>query len=403
MTYFSSQNIELYDHQRLALEKIRNGCILVGGVGTGKSLTAIAYAFSKIRKGRHPLVGDNSYFRGSNDTDVYVITTARKRHSVDWHRDSSKLYFLPHVDSWNNIQKYTEVKNAFFIFDEQRLVGSGAWVKAFYKIARNNKWILLTATPGDTWMEYIPVMVANGYYKNKTEFIKRHVVYSRWSKFPKVERYLDVQRLIDIRNKIVVNMEFTRRTKRHNVMVKLNHDKGLTKQLMVDRWNIYDGVPIRNVSELVYLLRKVTNSDKSRFKKLKEVFDKHKKVIVFYNFNYELELLELFCKENKIKYTQWNGHKHEDLLRKEDEWIYLCQYTSAAEAWNAIETDTIVFFSQHYSYKILEQATGRIERLTTPFTDLYYYHFLSNAPIDLSIRKALNAKRVFNESRFQDY
>jgi len=395
--------IKLYEHQKAAIEKLHTGAILVGGVGSGKSLTALGYFFSKIRGGKSPIVGNDGYSPMKIDKDLYIITTARKRDSGDWGREAANFCISPVVDSWNNISKYVGIKNAFFIFDEQRLVGSGTWVKSFYKIANYNDWILLSATPGDTWLDYIPVMVANGFYKNRTEFLRRHVVFSRFSKFPKVDHYIEVHRLVKIRDSILVNMHFVRKTIRNEIDILCDHPKDTTKLLLINRWNYLEDAPIKNVSELCRLLRKAANSDPSRLIKLKEIFDRHKKLIIFYNFDFELEILEKFAIENDISYSQWNGHKHESLLKEESSWLYLCQYTSASEAWNAIETDTIVFYSQNYSYKIMEQAAGRIDRMNTPFENLYYYTFISNSPIDLAIRKALINKRDFNESRFQNY
>jgi hypothetical protein len=49
---------------------------------------------------------------------------------------------------------------------------------------------------------------------------------------------------------------------------------------------------------------------------------------------------------------------------------------------------------------MMTQAAGRIDRLNTPFTDLYYYVFKSGAPIDQAIDRALRAKRNFNEKLF---
>lgn len=395
--------IQLYEHQRAAIEKLHTGAVLVGGVGSGKSLTALAYFFSKERGGKNPVVGDSGYSPMKIDKDLYIITTARKRDSLDWEREATVFGLEPIVDSWNNITKYIGVKNAFFFFDEQRVVGSGQWAKSFLKIATNNKWILLSATPGDTWLDYIPVMIANGFYKNRTEFLRRHVVFNHFSKFPKVDHYVEVQRLVRIRDSIIVNMHFVRKTIRNQIDVYCDYDKEKTRRLMIDRWNIFDECPVKDISELCRLLRQLSNSDPSRLVKLSEVTAKHPKVIIFYNFNFELAILEQFAKDNNIPYTQWNGHKHEDLLRDKPCWLYLCQYTAASEAWNAIETDTIVFFSQNYSYKIMEQASGRIDRMNTPFEMLYYYHFISHSPIDLAIRKALIQKQTFNESRFQNY
>lgn len=392
--------VNLYDHQKSAIEKLKPGSILVGGVGSGKTLTALVYFFEKICDGKIMQNGHNDYSPMRLKKDLYVITTAKKRDSLDWVKEASHISLkIKMVDSWNNIAKYASIKDAFFIFDEQRVVGAGAWVKSFLKITKNNQWILLSATPADTWMDLIPVFVANGFYKNRSDFLRRHVVYSRFSKFPKVERYLEIPKLIRLRDSVMINMHFRRNTVSHEIKIICDFDKEKQKRLMVDRWDIYHDVPIRDVSQLCYLLRRLVNSDKDRLIKLNELLDTHKKIIVFYNFDYELDLLRNFAKELKIQYSEWNGHKHEDISQS-NSWLYFIQYMAGAEGWNCIETNCIVFFSQNYSYRIMTQAAGRIDRLDTPFTDLYYYIFISNSIIDLAIDRALKNKQRFNENRF---
>ena len=392
--------LNLYDHQKRAIEKLKPGSVLVGGVGSGKTLTALVYFFEKICGGKTPQANDNTYIPRRIEKDLYVITTAKKRDSFDWEKEAANLPLkITAVDSWNNITKYVGVKEAFFIFDEQRLVGNGVWVKSFLKIVKNNQWILLSATPADTWMDLVPLFIANGFYKNRSEFLRRHVVYSRFSKFPKVERYLEVGKLIALRDSILINMHFKRNTISHEINVICNFNKEKQRQLIIDRWNIFDQEPIRDVSQLCYFLRKLINSDIDRLVKLNELYARHKKIVIFYNFNYELEILRKFSHDNKIPCSEWNGHKHEPIMET-DSWLYLVQYTSGAEGWNCTETDTIIFYSQNYSYRIMTQAAGRIDRLDTKYIDLYYYKFISNSVIDLSIDKALKNKQTFNEHRF---
>lgn len=395
--------LDLYDHQIEAIERLKPGSILVGGVGSGKTFTSLVYFYEKVGKGKLPRYKGDSYSPMKNKVPLYVITTARKRDTLDWVKEASHIpLMITKVDSWNNIKKYTSIENAFFIFDEQRVVGSGVWVKSFLKITKKNRWILLSATPADTWMDLVPVFIANGFYKNRTEFIRSHVVYNSFTKFPKVERYLQISKLIKLRDLVTVNMHFSRKTISHYQTVLCNFNKEKQKRLMVDRWDIYDNEPIRDVSKLCYLLRRLVNSDPDRLEHLEDLIDKHKRIIVFYNFNYELELLRDFCKLNDIVYSEWNGHKHEELPSGK-KWLYLVQYMAGAEGWNCVETDTIVFFSQNYSYRIMTQAAGRINRLDTSFIDLYYYKFMSNSVIDLAIDKALRSKRRFNENRFTKF
>ena len=392
--------ISLYDYQKDALNLLKPGSILCGGVGSGKSRTALAYYFIKECGGAIEQSGKSVYRPMTTPKPLYVITTARKRDTLDWEGEAAPFLINQMVvDSWNNIKKYIEVKDAFFIFDEQRVVGSGTWVKSFIKITKNNNWILLSATPGDTWVDYIPVFVANGFYKNRTEFLRRHVVYSHMSKFPKVDRYIETKHLEKLRSSILINMDYRKKTRSHYESVLVPFNKDLFKLISLKRWNTYDDTPIQNAGELCYLLRKVVNSDPGRLIAVEYLITKHPKTIIFYNFDYELLLLRKLMEDLKMPFKEWNGHKHEQ-LPEGDRWVYLVQYTAGAEAWNCITTNVVIFYSQNYSYKITVQAAGRIDRNNTPYEDLYYYTLRSPASIDLAILKALKSKKNFNASSF---
>lgn len=399
-------SLQLRDYQIKAVEQMTNGCILCGGVGSGKSRTAIAYYY----KENGGSLDSDTYVKMDDPKDLYIITTARKRDTKEWEGElppflltnNPDISIYNHkivVDSWNNIKKYKDVHNAFFIFDEQRVVGSGTWVKTFLNITRKNDWILLSATPGDTWQDYIPVFVANGFYKNKTEFIREHVIYSRFTKYPKIDRFIATGKLIRLRNQILVDMDFDRQTKAHHEDVYVSYDIVRYKDVMRNRWDPYKNEPIQQASGLCYVLRKVVNTDESRQLALLELYEKHPKMIIFYNFDYELDILKNIYYGDGVEVAEWNGHKHQPVPSGK-RWVYLVQYTAGAEGWNCIKTDTIVFYSQNYSYKIMEQSAGRIDRLNTPFRDLYYYHLKSRSGIDLAISKALQSKKKFNESRW---
>lgn len=403
MSWLNLRNYQLY-----AIENLENGKILCGGVGSGKSRTSIGYYY-KEQGG--DLYSEEYVPMNDPPQDLYIITTARKRDTKEWEGELTPFLLSTSpetnlyenkvvVDSWNNIAKYKEVKNAFFIFDEQRVVGSGAWVKAFLKIAKSNNWILLSATPGDTWMDYVPVFIANGFFKNKTDFTSNHVIYSRVvTNFPKIDGYYNTGRLIRLRNKILVDMDFKRKTVAKHEDVFVNYDILTYKAAGRDRWDPYKNEPILNAGGLCYVWRKIVNSDISRQIALMELFEKHPKMIIFYNFDYELDILKNLFEETPVDVAEWNGHKHQE-IPDSDSWVYLVQYNAGAEGWNCIKTDTIVFFSENYSYKVMQQAAGRIDRLNTPFTDLYYYHLKSKSGIDLAIARALREKKKFNETKF---
>ena len=368
--------------------------------GSGKSRTALYYYY--IQQGGQI---EDKYVPMKHPKDLYIITTARKRDTKEWENEMAPFRILQDysinvkIDSWNNIKKYSEIVDAFFIFDEQRVVGYGAWTKSFLKIAKNNKWILLSATPGDTWSDYIPVFIANGFYRNKTEFSREHIVYSRFSKYPKIEKYINTGHLLALRHSILVDMDFNRQTVQHHENIYTDYDIKKYKDVIKLQWDPYNNEPIQQASGLCYVLRRIVNESEDRITKLLEILENVDRAIIFYNFDYELEILKNISVGKDVVIAQWNGHKHEE-IPKSPKWIYLVQYTAGAEGWNCILTDTIIFYSQNYSYKITEQACGRIDRLNTPYKDLYYYHLKSRSGIDLAISKALEKKRNFNEIKW---
>lgn len=400
--------ITLYEHQKKALEKMHNGCVLVGDVGSGKSITALAYFFQNECGGKLSTKLGIADSPMKHPKPLYIITTAKKRNQLEW--DGDAIYFgfskLPEyslvpytVDSWNNIGKYEDVTDSFFIFDEQHVVGSGSWVKTFLKIAKRNRWILLSATPGDTWMDYVPLFLANGFYRNRSEFIRRHVIYSRYAKFPKIERYVDCDILSRYKEAVVVYMPFVRNTKSELVPIQCEFDKHSFDRIYRGRWNIFEDRPIMQAGEWCYLMRRVANSSPDRVAKLLEIVEKTPKSIIFYNFDYELELMKEALSKVDIVVAEYNGHRHEN-IPKADRWCYLVQYNAGSEAWNCIETDTIIFYSLNYSYKCMVQSSGRINRVNTPFYTLYYYILYTESTIDRSIRVALRNKRDFNENKY---
>lgn len=398
--------ITLYDYQKDALEQMKIGCILCGGVGSGKSRTSLAFYYTLYGG----TVNTKNYVKMHDPPDLCIITTARKRDTGEWEEELAHFYMSTDsnldiynhkvvVDSWNNIGKYTGMKNTFFIFDEQRVVGSGQWVKSFLKITKENDWILLSATPGDCWTDYIPVFIANGFYKNRTQFNNEHVIYSRFSKFPKIDRYLNTQRLVRLRERVLVDMDFERPTVSHHENVFVEYDKPKYLEICKTRWNLWENKPIETASEFCYLLRKLVNTDLTRSQKVLDICMTRPRVIIFYNFDYELDILMNLPYGDDAEVAQWNGHKHQPIPDGK-KWVYLVQYNAGAEGWNCIKTDTVIFYSQNYSYKIMEQAAGRIDRLNTPYKNLFYYHLKSRAGIDLAISRALNSKKAFNERKF---
>lgn len=401
--------VRLMPHQQQAVLEMHNGCILKGDVGSGKSLAAIAYYYMRVAGGLPHMPGIN-FKPMDKRIDLYVITTGKKRDKLEWEEEGIKFGLFResdmngvqmHVDSWNRIGDYEHITDAFFIFDESRVTGSGAWVKSFYKIAANNQWIILSATPGDTWSDYIPVFVANGFYKNRSEFLREHAIFSRFAKYPKIERYIGTSHLEKLRDSISVEMPFEKHTIRHEKLVLVDYDEVEYKNVSKTRFNPETQEPFADAAGLFTYLRKLTNSDISRIGEILRILEKHPRLIIFYSHNYELEILrQLSGILNGYPVGEWNGQKHEQ-IPEGDRWLYLVQYTAGAEGWNCVTTDAIAFYSLPYSWRSFHQSKGRIDRLNTKYTDLFYYILRSASPIDRAIWKTLMTKKSFNEKRYE--
>lgn len=405
-------NLDLYPHQIEAIKRGHNGCIFCGGTGSGKSRTGLAYYYLKVCEGSLKINGQGDWAPPKKPRDLYIITVAKKRDSLEWEHELLPFLISTDnknnpggikvtIDSWNNIKKYQNVFGAFFLMDEQKVSGKGKWAKTFIRISRRNQFVLLSATPGDKWEDYATIFIANGFYKNRTDFNMQHVILSPYAKYPKIDHYINEGLLIRHRRDLLITMDFKREAVQlhHDLMV--GYDKELYLTVFRKRWDPYDNCPIEEVGKLCYLLRRVVNSNKERLNEVVRILNEKNRAIIFYNYDYEVELLKETLKEEcpTVKVAEWNGHTHQQ-IPDSYKWAYICQYNSAAEGWNCITTDTTIFYSQSYSYRQTVQAAGRIDRLNTPYKDLHYYHLKSNAPIDLAISRSLSQKKDFNEKAF---
>ena len=394
-----------------AVRQLQNGSILAGGVGSGKTLTSLAwYLTSVCNAASFKEGGSLAKKKVKGSPTLYVITTAKKRDSLEWEEEAARLGLSTDpacsftgssivVDSWNNIGKYSDREHAVFFFDEQRASGSGRWVKEFLKITRKNTWLLLSATPGDVWMDYLPVFMAHGFFRTRTEFMEDHVIFDRFAKYPKVKRYIGEAKLQRLRRSILVEMPVERHTTRERETVYCDYDSDLYKWVVKNRMDPWTEEPLRDAGGVCRILRKVVSDNDWRSAEAKRILSSNERVIVFYNYNYELDRILAVSESLGLPTAQWNGHRH-DAIPAESRWVYICQYTSAAEGWNCTSTDTVLFWSLNYSWRVTEQCEGRIDRLNTPYSRLKYYFLESHSSIDEAVRRSLSSKKMFNERAF---
>lgn len=386
-------------HQRDAIRKISNGNVVVGATGSGKSLVGLVYYYTNILEG-----SVEPFRKPTKSVSLYIITTATKRDSLDWNSECAEFALSTNqeasvngikvvIDSWNNIKKYKDIRGGFFLFDEQKTTGYKRWSKIFIRIAKNNRWILITATPSDRWMDLLSVFIANGFYKNKRDFVNQHVTYNPYVKYPSITGYRNVNKLRILKKRIFVIIDYQSPSIIENKVISVDYDVDALTQIEKTEWNPFTDSPIINLSEFASVLRRSLNSHPSRINEAIRIRNTVKKLIVFYNFNFELEILKHGY--SGIKIGELNGHRH-DALPVGSDWVYLVQYNSGNEAWECFTTNHMLFYSLNYSFRIMTQAKGRINRLTSGFNYMYYYYLVSNHWLDKGIQKALNKKRDFN-------
>lgn len=403
-------NVKLFPYQEDALKRMHNGCILCGGTGTGKSITSLAYIYTKELHGSIKLNGKGEWKPPKVNKDIYIITVASKRDKGEWEDELCRFGLSTDIsrsvngikvtiDSWNRIQHYKKVYGAVFIFDEDKVTGSGKWAKTFLYISRRNRWIILSATPGDKMIEYLYVFLANGFYKNKQEFIAKHVIRKPYVPYFDIQDYIRKPVLEKHRREVLVIMKRDTDISIVNHNIVCDYDRKKYKDVWARRWDIYEQKPIEETGKLLSLIRRVVNEDPDRVLKLKSVLAHQAKVIIFYNYNFELEILRKVCSELHFTIGEHNGQKHTEVPNTK-KWVYICQYNSAGEGWNCVTTNQMIFYSLSYSYKAMKQAAGRINRINTSFKELHYYILQSKAPIDVAILRALSQKRDFNERAF---
>lgn len=373
--------------QRDAVDRMHDGCVLLGRTGSGKTMTALGY-----------------WLKVHAQQDLYVVTTPAKRDAMEWEGDSAKLgQYLPpeRVVSWNKIKDFEYLESAFVVFDEQRVSGSGKWVKSFLKIAKRNDWILLSATPGDVWIDWLPLFIANGFYRTRTQFTDRHVIWDPHTRYPRIKRYIEEDRLERCQEAICVYLASPNPISRmvHDELV--SYDSRKYAEVTRKRWNPFEVRPMMDAGELCRVQRRIVLENVCREEALERLLKGHPRALVFYSYNYELEAIKAVCERLGRSYGQRNGHRHDPVPVSKEPWVYIVQYQSA-DAWNCISTNIAILYSLPYSWRQQEQAMGRIDRMNTPFDELHYYRLMTDSTIDNAILACLDRKETFNERVYEN-
>ena len=376
--------IKLLKYQEEAIQKLHSGSVLYGATGSGKSLTGLAY-----------------YMRCWSHLDLYIITTSKKRNAGEWEEEIAKLGCPPPkaIDSWNRLKNYRMVSDAFFLFDEHKVGGHGKWAQSMITIAKKNKWILLTATPGDVWDDYASIFIANEFVKNKTTWNEDFCIFDRISKYPKIIGYQREDVLKNMRDAVLVPMEYQSEKVPIPYVIPYKVDHEEEAYVLARRKSLRhpEMRAFRNTSAMFAYMRMNLPDKESKIQALADVLKKEPKAIIFYNFTPEKYEIENAARQVNIPFFQYNG-QIKDNVPDGDTWVYAVQYTAGAEAWNCITCRTVIFYSMNYSYKVMTQAKGRIDRCNSPFDELHYYYFISpDFEIDQEILNALTRKEKFNE------
>lgn len=125
------------------------------------------------------------------------------------------------------------------------------------------------------------------------------------------------------------------------------------------------------------------------------------RVVVFYNFDSELDTLKTLVKDRPI--AEVNGHTNtEQIYHDNDNCVLFVQYQAGARGLNLQDGNKIIYYSLTLSSDLFEQSKKRIHRIGTKYP-CFYWILQTKDSVEESIYKSLNRQEDYNEELFKAY
>lgn len=167
----------------------------------------------------------------------------------------------------------------------------------------------------------------------------------------------------------------------------------------------FDGVTLvgdTRLTKRLYSRQLCGMYNEERYSMIKELLEStNDRMVIFYNFNAELEQLKVICEELDKPISQVNGSvKDLDNFENIDNTVLLVQYQAGAMGLNLQKANKIIYFSLTESSDLFEQSKKRIHRIGTTQPCFYYILMCENS-VEEDIYKSLLLKQDYNDALFK--
>ncbi|MBL0992197.1 MAG: DEAD/DEAH box helicase [Escherichia coli] len=418
--------MKLFDYQKEAIENFESKPLNLSDVGTGKSYMSIgSYVKSECSKlliiCLAPKVNDFV-----EDSEIFNLNVTALNKGTKKNKEllsESNLVAISFESSWRltELNKWVD-KDTFIIIDESHKVSVSKskvtkFVMGLSKRAKYN--YLCTATPvsnGKLENWYPQLFISNVFRKPKKEFEQLFVIKQMRQmgsmRFMQITGYRNehlLEQMIDEasvkykRDKGYLPEDYVYKTKKPAMYNKLKKSR-----LYKDDNDLR--VELDNSSKLFNSLRQVSHGflngiskqvSKEPFERLDAILETHnnERVVIFYNYKWEAEMLKQLLDKLKRPYGEYNGSvKDLKPFKNNDNGVVLAQYKSASTGINDfVISNVMVFNSMPLSSTEYLQAKGRTDRHGQDKTPLYY-HIVPDTPIEKKIFSVVtNGKDFTNE------
>ncbi|WP_368076685.1 SNF2-related protein [Clostridium tyrobutyricum] len=158
-----------------------------------------------------------------------------------------------------------------------------------------------------------------------------------------------------------------------------------------------------SLTKMLYLRQLSSQYNKNKVNQLKDILESTEdRIIIFYNFNKELEIIKKLCEKLDKPISIINGAvKDLDNFNQYNNSITLVQYQAGAMGHNLQKSNKIIYFSLPLQSELFEQSKKRIHRIGQEKTCFYWYLITQNS-IEEQIYQTLKERRDYTNKLFEE-
>lgn len=423
-------NITLFDYQKEAIENYKEKSFNLSDTGVGKTVMALgSFIESKCKKllviCLAPKVVDFAEDGVLMNVDITPLNRGSKKNKELLAESDKVAISFESVWRIPEFLKWVD-EDTFIIIDESHKVAntSSKVTKYVMKLSKKAKYTYLcTATPisNGKYEQYYPQLKMLGVYNGTKKeyynmFVDERMTRMGGSQFMQITGYRNIDLLENMVNQCSVNYkrdkpylpeDYVYKTKKPAMFNKLKKNR----MYKTDNGEV---IELDNSSKLFNALRCVSHGfllginkqvSKEPFERLQAILETHnnERVVIFYNYNIELEMLKQLLSKLKRPTSEYNGAR-KDLKEFKGKYngVVLAHYKSASTGINDfVISNVMVFNSLPLSSIELTQSKGRIDRQGQGKKPMYYF-IIPDTPVEKKIFEQITNGKDFTNEMIED-